>query len=140
MTSRDYIYRRARNDLKEGAFPLLRESQVVIDVHDLTQDERQQTLYNHIRLGCLTAASALYPRNRPTLGRSAGYERSNTRPRRDQRVTEARGVGDAALRAGLDERSASALARLASLMDESAATRACSVTEDGNAHAGVKGA
>jgi len=51
MTSRDYIYKRARNDLKEGAFPLLRESQVVIDVRDLTPDEKQQILYNHIKLG-----------------------------------------------------------------------------------------
>jgi hypothetical protein len=51
MTSRDYIYNRARNDLKEGAFPLLRESQVVIDVRDLTTDEKQQILYNHIKLG-----------------------------------------------------------------------------------------
>ena len=51
MTSRDYIYKRARNDLKEGAFPLLRESQVVIDVHDLTLEEKQQILYNHIKLG-----------------------------------------------------------------------------------------
>ena len=51
MTSRDYIYNRARNDLKEGAFPLLCESQVVIDVHELTLDERRQMLYNHIRLG-----------------------------------------------------------------------------------------
>lgn len=51
LTSRDYIYRRARNELKEGAFPLLRESQVVIDVHDLTAEEKQQILYNHIKLG-----------------------------------------------------------------------------------------
>jgi hypothetical protein len=51
MTSRDYIYKRARNDLKEGTFPLLRESKVVIDVHDLTSDEKQQILYNHIKLG-----------------------------------------------------------------------------------------
>jgi hypothetical protein len=51
MTSRDYIYKRARNDLKEGAFPLLRESQVVIDVHDLSPEEKQQILYNHIKLG-----------------------------------------------------------------------------------------
>ena len=51
MTSRDYIYNRARKDLKEGAFPLLQESQVVIDVHDLTTDERQRILYNHIKLG-----------------------------------------------------------------------------------------
>jgi hypothetical protein len=51
MTSRDYIYNRARHDLKEGAFPLLRESQVVIDVHDLTAEEKQQILYNHLKLG-----------------------------------------------------------------------------------------
>jgi hypothetical protein len=51
MTSRDYIYKRARNDLKEDAFPLLRESQVVIDVRDLTSEEKQQILYNHIKLG-----------------------------------------------------------------------------------------
>ena len=51
MTSRDYIYKRARNDLKEGAFPLFRESQVVIDVCDLTLDEKQQMLYNHLKLG-----------------------------------------------------------------------------------------
>lgn len=51
MTSRDYIYNRARQDLKEGAFPLFQESQVVIDVHDLTMDEKQQILYNHLKLG-----------------------------------------------------------------------------------------
>jgi hypothetical protein len=51
MTSRDYIYNRARNDLKVGAFPLLQESQVVIDVHDLTGEEKRQILYNHVKLG-----------------------------------------------------------------------------------------
>jgi hypothetical protein len=51
MTSRDYIYNRARKDLKEGAFPLLKESQVVIDVHDLSGDEKRQILYNHLKLG-----------------------------------------------------------------------------------------
>lgn len=51
MTSRDYIYNRARKDLKEGAFPLLKESQVVIDVHDLSADEKRQILYNHLKLG-----------------------------------------------------------------------------------------
>ncbi|MDQ3565384.1 MAG: hypothetical protein M3436_15065 [Pseudomonadota bacterium] len=50
MTSRDYIYNRARNELKESAFPLLKESQVVIDVHDLSGDEKQQILYNHLKL------------------------------------------------------------------------------------------
>lgn len=51
MTSRDYIYTRARKDLKEGAFPMFNESQVVIDVHDLSLQEKQQILYNHIKLG-----------------------------------------------------------------------------------------
>jgi hypothetical protein len=51
LTSRDYIYAHARRDLKQGAFPLLRESQVVVDVADLTPEEREQILYNHIRLG-----------------------------------------------------------------------------------------
>jgi energy-coupling factor transporter ATP-binding protein EcfA2 len=51
MTSRDYIYNRARRDLKETAFPLLKESQVVIDVHQLTIEEKRQILYNHMRLG-----------------------------------------------------------------------------------------
>ena len=51
MTSRDYIYNRARKDLKEGAFPLFQESQVVINVHDLSVDERRQILYNHLKLG-----------------------------------------------------------------------------------------
>jgi hypothetical protein len=51
MTSRDYIYKRARRDLKESAFPLFNESQVVIDVHDLSLQEKQQILYNHLKLG-----------------------------------------------------------------------------------------
>lgn len=51
MTSRDYIYKRARRDLKEGAFPLFNESQVVIDVHNLSIQEKEQILYNHLKLG-----------------------------------------------------------------------------------------
>jgi hypothetical protein len=51
LTSRDYIYKRAKQSLKESAFPLMRESQVVIDVRDITPEERRQILYNHIKLG-----------------------------------------------------------------------------------------
>lgn len=63
MTSRDYIYNRARHDLKESVFPLLSESQVVIDVHDLSEIERQQILYNHLKLGRQPASfrSAIEP-------------------------------------------------------------------------------
>lgn len=51
MTSRDYIYNSARRDLKESAFPLLHEGKVVIDVQELSVEERRQILYNHLRLG-----------------------------------------------------------------------------------------
>ena len=51
FTSRDYIYRSARQNLKESSFPMLRESQVVIQVERLSREEREQILYNHIRLG-----------------------------------------------------------------------------------------
>ena len=51
FTSRTYIYKAAVNDLKGSLFPLLREAQVVIEVEDLTQREREQILYNHLRLG-----------------------------------------------------------------------------------------
>jgi hypothetical protein len=51
MTSRDYIYNAARRDLKISTFPLLDESQVVIDVHQLTVEEKRQILYNHLKFG-----------------------------------------------------------------------------------------
>jgi hypothetical protein len=39
------------NDLKLDAFPLMADSQVVIDVEQLTTAEREQILYNHIKMG-----------------------------------------------------------------------------------------
>ena len=51
LTSRDYIYKCARQGLKDGVFPLLNESQVVIDVRDLSLYEKRQILYNHVKLG-----------------------------------------------------------------------------------------
>jgi energy-coupling factor transporter ATP-binding protein EcfA2 len=51
FTSRDYIYRSARSVLKESALPLLTESQVIIEVQKITKEEREQILYNHIKLG-----------------------------------------------------------------------------------------
>ena len=51
FTSRSYIYQAAVEDLKESIFPLLKESRVVIEVEELTQREREQILYNHLRLG-----------------------------------------------------------------------------------------
>lgn len=51
FTSRDYIYRTAKNVLKESALPIMRESQVVINVQKIPIQEREQILYNHIKLG-----------------------------------------------------------------------------------------
>lgn len=51
FTSRDYVYRSAKQYLKESALPVMKESQVVIHVEDLSKEEREQILYNHIRLG-----------------------------------------------------------------------------------------
>jgi energy-coupling factor transporter ATP-binding protein EcfA2 len=50
-TSRDYIYRRAQTDLKLPAFPLLGNSQVVINIQELTADEKADILYTHLRRG-----------------------------------------------------------------------------------------
>jgi len=49
FTSRNYIWSAARPLLRTRDFPLLSESQVVIDVHNLTANERAQILYNHVR-------------------------------------------------------------------------------------------
>nr|WP_313665894.1 hypothetical protein [Brucella intermedia] len=51
ITSRDYIWRSAKADLKMSALPVLNKSQVVIDVHHLSDSERAQILYNHLKLG-----------------------------------------------------------------------------------------
>lgn len=51
LTSRDYIYRQARPHLKEYAYPLLREQAVVVDIEQLSEEERRQILYNHLRAG-----------------------------------------------------------------------------------------
>lgn len=51
FTSRTYIYRAALNEIKQSAFPLLRDSKVIINVEELTSAEKQRILYNHLRLG-----------------------------------------------------------------------------------------
>jgi hypothetical protein len=49
FTSRKHIWEAARTHLKSSAFPLLKESQVLVDVHALSETERAQMLYNHVR-------------------------------------------------------------------------------------------
>jgi len=95
LTSRDYIYRRAKRDLKESAFPLMHESQVVIDVRNITTEERRQILYNHIKLGDqpvnfrrktkpFLGKIAAHPRFSPEMARRLG----NSQFTRDLRISE----------------------------------------------------
>jgi hypothetical protein len=49
FTSRNYIWEAARAHLKMSAFPLFKESQVIVNVQDLSENERAQMLYNHVR-------------------------------------------------------------------------------------------
>ena len=51
FTTRNYIWERARAQMKLNAFDLLQSSQVVVDVQALTADERTQILYNHVKEG-----------------------------------------------------------------------------------------
>jgi energy-coupling factor transporter ATP-binding protein EcfA2 len=51
LTSRDYIWRQARQDLKSESFKPLLEGRVVIYTEDLTSAEKQRILYNHIKFG-----------------------------------------------------------------------------------------
>lgn len=69
FTSRNYIYNAARNGLKAISFPLVRESQVVIQVEKLTASEKTQILYNHVRLG--TQPQAAKTRIKPFLPKVA---------------------------------------------------------------------
>ncbi|MGI2128659.1 restriction endonuclease [Shewanella oncorhynchi] len=51
FTSRTYIYQEARRYLKESAAPVIKNSQVTVYVENLSKDEKEQILYNHIKLG-----------------------------------------------------------------------------------------
>ena len=51
FTSRTYIYRSAERDLKSASFPAIRNNRVEIYVDQLTSEEKNQILYNHLRLG-----------------------------------------------------------------------------------------
>lgn len=73
FTSRDYVYTAALGDLKDLSLPELRDSQVVIHVEELTRPEREQILYNHIKLGGQTTeAKAELKKHLPDI---ANHER-----------------------------------------------------------------
>jgi hypothetical protein len=73
LTSRDYVYRDARPFLKDYAYPILRERQVVVDVAELSQLERRRILYNHLKAGDQPAE--VLGRWRPHLSAVASAEK-----------------------------------------------------------------
>jgi hypothetical protein len=72
LTSRSYIYQEARPLLKEYAYARLREQKVLVEVEDLTPDERKQIVYNHIALG--DQPTAVKARVKPFLDHAAAAE------------------------------------------------------------------
>ncbi|MDQ6944196.1 MAG: hypothetical protein M3169_16985 [Candidatus Eremiobacteraeota bacterium] len=51
MTTRSYIWKEARTELKLYQFPEFEDRKVVIQLHDLSADEKAQMLYHHVRMG-----------------------------------------------------------------------------------------
>jgi hypothetical protein len=51
FTSRTNIFKAATRDLKSSSFPLLSNSQVVVEVEKLSLSEKQRILYNHLKMG-----------------------------------------------------------------------------------------
>jgi Novel STAND NTPase 3 len=51
LTSRDYIWSEAARDLKLSVLPQLQTGRVIVDVHDLSRDDKRQILYNHLKYG-----------------------------------------------------------------------------------------
>jgi hypothetical protein len=70
FTSRNYIWEAARPELRISQFPLFKESQVIINVQELTPTERAQVLYNHVKLG--GQPLAFRQRIKPLLSAVAG--------------------------------------------------------------------
>jgi len=54
FTSRGYIWRAAQDAIKRYSFLGFDEHQVVIELTELTERERQQMLYHHVRMGAQT--------------------------------------------------------------------------------------
>ena len=81
-TSRDYIFRRASEELKVSGFPLLTQSQVIVDVDALTSREKAQILYNHVKLGDLSRE--MRKRLKPFLPHAA--TRPNFKPETARRL------------------------------------------------------
>ena len=74
MTSRNYIYYEARPFLKEYELPLFVEKQVVVEVSELTVEEKQRILYNHLKNGDQPASvRAMMKPYLPELARDVAF-------------------------------------------------------------------
>jgi energy-coupling factor transporter ATP-binding protein EcfA2 len=82
LTSRDYIWRQARQDLKVESFRPLLESRVVIYTEDLTAAEKERILYNHVKFG--DQPQSLRRWMKPHLGAIAAFD--NFKPEIARRI------------------------------------------------------
>lgn len=99
FTSRDYIFKAAKQDLKLSAFDKFDDSNVVIQVEKLTDSERQMILYNHLKTGSqsiefktevkefLENASKV-PKFLPEIARRFGNPKFTKRMRKDSAGVE----------------------------------------------------
>lgn len=104
FTSRNYIYNAAVRDLKTGDFPLITDSQVVVDAHELTISEKEQMVYNHLKLGGQSQEfRKSIKRFLPTVAASRGFLPETARRLGDPLFTRDLRISDEGVRAFVEE-------------------------------------
>ena len=99
LTSRDYIHARALADLKTWDLPVLDEAKIIVDVEALAPREKQQILYNHIKLGNQTTAfRRRIKRHLPEIAANSHFAPETARRLGDSRFTEGLVLSDQSLR------------------------------------------
>ena len=73
FTSRDYIFNAAKNDLTLPLVEFFEDNQIIIKVEELTVNERQMILYNHLKCG--TQPKIFRKRVKPWLEKAAATQR-----------------------------------------------------------------
>lgn len=100
VTSRSHIFNAALRIIRTDEFPLLANSRVRVEVESLSRRERQQILYNHIRLG--TQPTDVKVALRPHLTRLAdnpSFTPETARRLGDVELTRGLSITDASLHA-----------------------------------------
>ena len=73
FTSRDYIFNDAKRYLKGRLLEFFEDNEIIIQVEDLSENERQMILYNHLKFG--TQPQVFRETVKPWLGEAAATRR-----------------------------------------------------------------